>query len=66
MLTGLPPSPDDLNHSLPVGHAVMRLYLLHYKQGTLGIEIDDVRDDARLAVYRGLVHLEPEGLDHLR
>ena len=33
----------------------MRLYLLHYKQGTLGIEIDDVRDDSRLAVYTKVV-----------
>jgi tRNA A-37 threonylcarbamoyl transferase component Bud32 len=55
VLTGLPPSPDNLNHSLPPGHAVMRLYLLHYKQGTLGIEIDDVRDDSRLAVYKKVV-----------
>jgi predicted Ser/Thr protein kinase len=55
ILAGLAPSPDILNHSLPVGHAVMRLYLLHYEQGTLGIEIDDVRDDARLAVYTKMV-----------
>jgi serine/threonine protein kinase len=55
ILTGLPPSPDILNHGLTPGHAVMRLYLLHYKQGTLGIEIDDVRDDARLATYTKVV-----------
>jgi hypothetical protein len=55
VLTGLPPSPDILNHSLTPGHAVMRLYLLHYKHGTLGIEIDDVRDDARLATYTKVV-----------
>jgi serine/threonine-protein kinase len=55
VLTGLPPSPDNLNHSLTPGHAVMRLYLLPYERGTLGIEVDDVRDDARLAVYTKVV-----------
>jgi serine/threonine-protein kinase len=55
VLTGLPPSPNNLNHSLPPGHAVMRLYLMHYKHGTLAIEIDDVRDDSRLAIYTKLV-----------
>jgi hypothetical protein len=40
---------------LTPGHAVMRLYLLRYKHGTLGIEIDDVRDDARLATYSKVV-----------
>ena len=33
----------------------MRLYLLHYKHGTLGIEIDDVRGDSRLATYSAVV-----------
>jgi serine/threonine protein kinase len=54
-ITGLGPSPDGLNHSLPPGHAVMRLYLLHYGRGTLAIEMDDVRDDARLAEYDRVV-----------
>jgi hypothetical protein len=35
---------------------VMRLYLLHSRGGTLAIEIDDVRDDARLDVYDRVVH----------
>jgi predicted Ser/Thr protein kinase len=56
VLTGRPPSPDQLNHTLAPGMYVMRLYLLHYKSGTLGIEIDDVRDDARLAEYDKVVH----------
>jgi len=56
ILTGLPPSPDQLDHTLAPGMYVMRLYLLHYKSGTLGIEIDDVRDDARLADYDRVVH----------
>jgi hypothetical protein len=54
-ITGISPSPD-MNHSLYPGHTVMRLYLLHHKGGTLGIEIQDVRDDARLAVYDKVVH----------
>ena len=58
VLTGLSPSPTQLNHSLggPVPRQlVMRLYLLHYKGGTLGIEVDDVRGDARLAAYSAVV-----------
>jgi hypothetical protein len=55
VITGLAPSPDEMNHALPLGHAVMRLYLLHYKGGTLGIEIDDVRDDARMKSYIAVV-----------
>jgi hypothetical protein len=38
------------------GKFVMRLYLLRYRSGTLAIEIDDVRDDARLAEYDRVVH----------
>ena len=58
VLTGLPPSPDQLNHSIgppAPRRMVMRLYLLHYKHGTLGIEIDDVRGDSRLATYSAVV-----------
>ena len=59
VLTGLPPSPDQLNHSIgppAPRRMVMRLYLLHYKHGTLGIEIDDVRGDSRLATYSAVVN----------
>ena len=55
VLTGLPPSPDSLNHGLIPRPMVMRLYLLHYKGGTLGIEIDDVRGDARMKSYDDVV-----------
>jgi serine/threonine-protein kinase len=58
VLTGLPPSPDQLNHSIGAPaprRMVMRLYLLRYKHGTLGIEIDDVRGDSRIAGYSGVV-----------
>jgi hypothetical protein len=54
-ITGLPPSPDRMNHSLVAHTMVMRLYLLHYKGGTLAIEIDDVRGDSRLAGYDKVV-----------
>ena len=58
VLTGLPPSPDQLNHSIgppAPRRMIMRLYLLHYKHGTLGIEIDDVRGDSRLTGYSAVV-----------
>jgi len=54
-ITGLPPSPDGMNHSMWPPPAVMRLYLLHYKGGTLGIEIDDMRGDSRLDDYTKVV-----------
>ena len=56
VITGLPPSPDQMNHSMLPPPMVMRLYLLHYKHGTLGIEIDDVRGDSRLATYSAVVN----------
>ena len=52
VLTGLDPSPEQMNHSLLPQPTVMRLYLLHYKGGTLGVEIDEVSGDARLAAYK--------------
>lgn len=54
-ITGLPPSPDEMNHSLVPGSAVMRLYLLGYKGGTLGIEIDEVRGNSKLDEYSAVV-----------
>jgi hypothetical protein len=50
VLTGLPPSPGDLNHAMFPRPMAMRLYLLHYRQGTLGIEIDDMTGK-RMAAY---------------
>ena len=55
VLTGLPPSPAGLNHALYPGRAVMRLYLLHYKRGTLGIEVDEVSGDTKLPTYSAVV-----------
>jgi serine/threonine-protein kinase len=58
VLTGLAPSPDQLNHTIgppAPKQMVMRLYLLKFKHGTLGIEIDDVRGDSRLATYSAVV-----------
>jgi hypothetical protein len=34
---------------------VMRLYLLHYKRGTLGIEIDEVSGSSKLRAYSDVV-----------
>ena len=59
VITGLPPSPDQMNHTIgppAPRRMVMRLYLLQYKHGTLGIEIDDVRGDSRLATYSAVVN----------
>jgi hypothetical protein len=55
ILTGLPPSPPDLNHGLLPQPMVMRLYLLHYHGGTLGIEIDEVSGSSRLRAYSDVV-----------
>jgi serine/threonine-protein kinase len=55
VLTGLPPAPDELNHSLLPQPMVMRLYLLRYRGGTLGIEIDEVKGSAKLDEYSKLV-----------
>jgi len=55
ILTGLPPSPPELNHSLLPQPMVMRLYLLHYHRGTLGIEIDEVSGSSKLRAYSDVV-----------
>jgi hypothetical protein len=54
VFTGLAPSPAKLNHAAYPGRAVMRLYLLQYKRGTLAIEIEDVGDE-KLAAYSAVV-----------
>ena len=54
-LTGLPPSPSELNHSMLPPPMVMRLYLLHYQHGTLGIEVDEVSGDSKLDSYSAVV-----------
>jgi hypothetical protein len=55
VLTGLPPSPAELNHALYPGRAVMRLYLLNYRHGTMGIEVDEVSGDSKLPTYSAIV-----------
>jgi serine/threonine-protein kinase len=55
VLTGLSPSPDQLAHGMLPPPMVMRLYLLHYKDGTLGIEIDEVKGSSKLAAYSAIV-----------
>ena len=56
ILASADPSLDGLEHGLLPQPFVMRLYLLHYKGGTLGIEIQDLRGDSRLAAYDRVVH----------
>ncbi len=55
VLTGLPPSPEGLNFWIMPRPMVMRLYLLHYKGGTLGIEITELQGSSKLAAYSDIV-----------
>jgi len=55
ILTGLAPSPTGLAFGISPPNT-MRLYLLHYKKGTLGIAVTDVRGDSRLEAYDKVVH----------
>ena len=41
VLAGLPPSPDGLLHGV-FGPGIMRLWLLGYRGGTLGVELDTI------------------------
>jgi hypothetical protein len=54
IFTGLPPSPGETAFGISPP-TLMRLYLLHYKGGTLGIDIQDLRDDARIEAYDKVV-----------
>jgi hypothetical protein len=56
VLWGLPPTPKELAHGMIPQPMVMRLYLLAYRGGTLGIEIDEVRGSSRLAAYSAVVN----------
>ena len=51
ILTG----PDGLAHGLLPQPLVMRLYLLRYQGGTLGIEIDEVEGSSKLDEYSAVV-----------
>jgi hypothetical protein len=55
VLTGLPPSPTGLAHGMLPQPMVMRLYLLAYHGGTLGIEVDALLGPAKLAAYSRVV-----------
>ena len=55
ILTGLAPSPTQLAHGVLPQPMVMRLYLLGYRAGTLGIEIDEVRGSSKLDAYSAVV-----------
>jgi hypothetical protein len=55
VLWGLPPSPKGLAHGMYPQPTVMRLYLLAYHGGTLGIEIHEVRGSSRLPAYGAVV-----------
>jgi hypothetical protein len=54
-IAGLAPTVDEMNHSLIPQPFIMRLYLLRYAGGTLGIEVDEVRGSAKLAEYDKVV-----------
>ena len=51
ILTG----PGGLAHGLLPQPLVMRLYLLRYQGGTLGIEIDEVEGSSKLDEYSAVV-----------
>jgi hypothetical protein len=51
VLVGVPPAPTGIAHNVTPQPMVMRLYLLRYKGGALGIEVDEVGGDAKLAAY---------------
>jgi hypothetical protein len=55
VLWGLPPSPKGLAHGMIPHPMVMRLYLLAYHGGTLGIEVDEVRGSSKLPAYGAVV-----------
>ena len=54
-LTGVPPVSRNVSHNVTPSPMVMRLYLLAYKRGTLGVEVDAVNGSARLAQYDRVV-----------
>jgi hypothetical protein len=54
-IIGVPPTSKELAHNVTPQPMVMRLYLLAYNGGTLGIEIDEVAGDEKLAAYDKVV-----------
>jgi Protein kinase domain len=55
VLTGVLPTDPGLAHGMVPQPMVMRLYLLNYERGTLGIEVDEVSGDAKLPAYSAVV-----------
>ncbi|HST17999.1 MAG TPA: serine/threonine-protein kinase [Gaiellaceae bacterium] len=55
VITGRAPTPPELDHVVIAQPMVMRLYLLGYRKGTLGIEIDALKGSKRLAEYTAVV-----------
>ena len=54
-ITDLSPRLSELSHGLIPQPMVMRLYLLGYRSGTLGIEVDALTDPAKLDAYTKVV-----------
>ena len=55
VISGLRPSPTGLMHGMLPQPMTMRLYLLGYRHGTLGIEIDEVKGAEKLDAYSAVV-----------
>jgi len=55
VITGRAPTTSQLDHVVIPQPMVMRLYLLSYRNGTLGIEIDALKSTKRLAEYTAVV-----------
>jgi hypothetical protein len=55
VITGRAPTTPQLDHVVIAQPMVMRLYLLGYRNGTLGIEIDALKGSKRLAEYTAVV-----------
>jgi hypothetical protein len=54
-LIGVPPASRGVAHNVTPLPMAMRLYLLAYKGGTLGVEVDAVNGPAKLAAYDRVV-----------
>ena len=54
-ITDLAPRLHELSHGLIPRPMVMRLYLLRYRGGTIGIEVDALTDPSKLEAYSKVV-----------
>jgi tRNA A-37 threonylcarbamoyl transferase component Bud32 len=54
-ITDLAPSLRQLDHGVIPQPMVMRLYLLGYREGTIGIEVDALTDPSKLVAYSKVV-----------